>query len=259
MSSLASAIIMGVLQGILEWLPISSEGNLVVFMVAIIGIAPSEALGYAIVLHLGTGLAALIYFRDDVMGIIKRDSETSRILFRHLMVATALTGAIGSPIYLLMGSAGFHGELLLGLMGVALILTGLLQRETQDTGLRGVSSLTMVDSVLLGLVQGLSVIPGVSRSGVTTSVLLFSNFSGEEAFRISFLMSIPASLAAAFGLMLLEGIPLTGYKMVAILAALVVGIASIDSLLKIAQRTSFWKICVCLGVIALTALIPSLV
>lgn len=259
MSSLASAIIIGVLQGILEWLPISSEGNLVVFMVAIIGIAPSEALGYAIVLHLGTGLAALIYFRDDVIGIIKRDSEKSRILFRHLMVATVLTGAIGSPIYLLMGSAGFHGKLLLGLTGVALILTGLLQRETKDTGLRGVSSLTMGDSVLLGVVQGLSVIPGVSRSGVTTSVLLFSNFSGEEAFRISFLMSIPASLAAAFGLMLLEGTPLTRDMMVAILAALVVGIASIDSLLKIAQRTSFWKICVGLGVIALTALIPSLV
>ncbi len=110
------------------------------------------------------------------------------------------------------------------------------------------------------VVQGLAVIPGLSRSGVTTTALLVKGFTGKEAFRLSFLMSIPASFAAAAGLALTEGIPpIDAGILTALAASFIAALLSIDLLLKLARRTRFWKLCIALGLIALVAVLPSLV
>ncbi len=254
------AVILGLLQGVLEWLPVSSQGNLVVLMASLMGMDPSEALSQSVYLHLGTGLAALVYFREEVWGILKRGSEGSRRMFNFLLVATALTGAVGLPLFILVRATTFLGEALLALTGAALILTGMIQRGTPKAEAQGAEGPSAREGVSLGLVQGLSAIPGISRSGLTTSALLFKGYSGVEAFRVSFLMSIPAVLAAAIGSMLLEGSPPVGSEAsIAVVAAFLSALASIEALIRFAQRVSLWKVCIALGALALLAFLPNLV
>jgi undecaprenyl-diphosphatase len=88
--------------------------------------------------------------------------------------------------------------------------------------------------------------------------MLFNNFTGEDAFRISFLMSIPASFAAAFGLMLVDGFEPDPFAVFSALVAAFVGYAAIDMLLRLARGISFWKICVGLGTLAVIAWLPNL-
>ena len=103
------SIILGTVQGIFEWLPISSQGNLVLLMVGFFDIGIKTALNYSIFLHFGTFLAVLIYFWDDVVKILKRlkkyrprfsDEEDALISF--LIISTILTGLIGYPIFKLI-------------------------------------------------------------------------------------------------------------------------------------------------------------
>jgi undecaprenyl-diphosphatase len=256
-SPLIAALILGLLQGVLEWLPVSSQGNLVVLAIAFLGLEPEYALSLSVYLHLGTGFAALVYFRNEVAGILGRGSEGDRELFRFLLIATILTGVVGLPIFAFVRLTSLYGEALLALTGLALLATGVMQRERGRGGTREPMGLDVQDGFALGVVQGLSAIPGLSRSGVTTTALLLKDFPGEEALRLSFLMSIPASFAAATGLALIEGAPPmdTGI-LLALAASFLSALVSVDLLIKLARRTEFWKLCVVLGLIALVAVLP---
>ena len=254
------ALVLGLLQGVLEWLPVSSQGNLVLLAITLLGLEPSYALSFSVYLHVGTGLAALVYFRREVARIVMRGSEDDRRLFQFLFIATLLTGVVGFPIFAFVELASLYGEVLLALTGVALLVTGLMQRGREGRDLPPPNDLELKDGILMGVVQGLAVIPGLSRSGVTTTALLVKGFTGKEAFRLSFLMSIPASFAAAAGLALTEGIPpIDAGILTALAASFIAALLSIDLLLKLARRTRFWKLCIALGLIALVAVLPSLV
>ena len=257
--SLQEALIAGILQGILEWLPVSSEGNLVIFLSGLIGLEPSETLSFVIFLHIGTGLAALFYFRKEVVSILSMRTEESRIKLFKLILITIITGLVGFPIFLFLSLSPLIGEVLLGLTGLALILTGLLQKNSEKRGFRQIQELSWYETLGLGLVQGLSIIPGLSRSGVTTSLLLFRNYEGKHAFRFSFLMSIPASFAAGLGMMIINDFSVSPEALLSLISSTVVGYLSIDILIKIAERTRFWKICILLGIIAIIAFVPSLI
>ena len=249
------ALIVGLIQGMVEWLPISSQGSLILFMVALIGLAPADALSLSVYLHLGTGLAALTYFRGDISRALSTASDSARRLVRFLAVATVVTGVVGLPLFFFARTASIYGEAILGLTGVALISTGMVERAARRRGARTAENLSRGEGILLGVVQGFSAIPGVSRSGVTTSALLFRGFLGEEAFRISFLMSIPATFAAAVGLTVVEGAPPFGLSfIVAVAASFLSSLFSMDLLLRLARRVRFWSLCVALGVLALLPL-----
>jgi undecaprenyl-diphosphatase len=255
--SVIAAVITGFLQGILEWLPVSSEGNLVILLSQLFGYSVEETLNTAIFLHLGTGVAALIYFREQVFGILTMSTHENKDMFYKLLAMTLLTGLVGFPIFMFLNISVAIGEALLALTGIALIITGLLQREATKYRKEG-AELSWNLSILLGLAQGLAIIPGLSRSGLTTSIMLFRDFHGEEAFRTSFLMSIPASFAAAFGLILVKGFQPDQYSALAALVAGIVGYLTIGRLLAIAQRIRFWKICIGLGALAIIAWLPNL-
>lgn len=225
-------------------------------MVTFLGLEPAYAVSLSVYLHLGTGLAASIYFRGDLVRVLRRDSEQNRRFFWFLAVATITTGVVGFPLFLFVRMASFYGEVLLALTGVALVATGLIQRRVHMAGFRTSSTLSISEGFILGFAQGFSVIPGLSRSGLTTSVLLLRNFTGEEAFRTSFLMSVPAVLAASLGLMLIEGAPqLELSLLVAVAASFFSALLSIDILLRLARRTRFWKLCIMLGALTLLPLI----
>lgn len=258
MSSLTSSLMLGFLQGVLEWLPVSSEGNLAVLMMTVLDMNPDDVLSYGLFLHLGTGMSALIYLRNDLWSMVKMESKDDRVLARHLVLSTAVTGLIGLPLFLFVEISAVYGETLISLTGVALILTGLIQKGASEKGVRGSQSLTLMNGLLLGLAQGLSVIPGISRSGITVSALLFLGYSGIDSFRISFLMSVPATFAAVTGLYLIGGIAITSESFIGVLTAFIVGYLSIDALLVFARKTNFWKVCIFLGVLSLLSLLPAL-
>jgi undecaprenyl-diphosphatase len=256
--SVIAAIITGLLQGVLEWLPVSSEGTLVILLSQMFGYSVEETLNTAIFLHIGTGVAALIYFREQVFGVLTMSTPDNKDMFFKLFAMTMLTGLVGFPIFMFLNISVVIGEALLALTGIALIATGLLQREAHKSKKEG-AELNWSLTIMLGIAQGLAIIPGLSRSGLTTSIMLFSDFDGEEAFRTSFLMSIPASFAAAFGLMLVQGFQPDQYSAIAALVAGIVGYLTIDGLLAFAKKVSFWKICVGLGALAIIAWLPNLV
>jgi undecaprenyl-diphosphatase len=245
-------LLIGLLQGVLEWLPISSQGNLVILMTVFLGLEASQALDLSVFIHLGTGLAALLYFRHEVKDILLRRTERDRGLFSLLLVTTIMTGVIGLPLYVFAKNVSFYGAALLILTGVALLMTGFIQRGVKVSGPKSPESLDPKEGIALGFSQGLSALPGLSRSGLTTSVLLFKGFSGAEAFRISFLMSIPAVFAAAAGLIVIEGVPPLGVGvLLSVLASFISALLTIDLLLKLARRIRFWSLCIVLGLIAL--------
>lgn len=224
-------------------------------MVLLLGMKPVEALSLSIYVHLGSGLAALLYFRKNLSWLLRMDSDKSKKQFRFLTVTTVVTGILGLPLFLFARITSFYGELLVGLTGVALILTGIVEKSSQKLGVRTVETLSLGEGFLLGIVQGFSAIPGISRSGFTASALLLRGLPGEEALHISFIMGIPAVFAAIVGLMIIEGYPHLGLNMlVAVVASLISSFLFIDLFLKLARRIRFWFFCIFLGVFALLPL-----
>ena len=258
MNEIIGFIIIGLLQGVLEWLPVSSEGNIVLVLTSFFGFGVEDTINTSIFLHLGTGLAALVFFREEAFKILLPKTQYYSDLRLKLFVITILTGVVGFPIFMWLSLSAFYGETILAITGFALIITGLIQRDVlSKKGNR--NELTWPLSIVLGSVQGLSIIPGLSRSGITTATMFFNEFTAEEAFRIGFLMSIPASLAATFGMMLVDGFTPNLLSVISASAAAVSGFLSIGVLLKIARLYSFWKICVALGVMTILSWILGLI
>lgn len=252
MEPLFAIIILGLIQGLLEWIPISSQGNIILIAIAFLGLKPVEALNLSIYLHVGTGLAALIYFKNDVVRILRQNTNNDKNFLFFLIVSTMITGIIGFPIYLLVKTSSYYGEIFLAFVGLALIVTGLLQKFAHGGGLKTSNNLGIREGVLMGLVQGFSVIPGLSRSGLTVSVFLIRNFSGEDAFYVSFLMSIPAIFTAALGLFVFESFSyFEPIYLVAIIASFLSALISIDIILKLVRQIRFWILCILLGALTL--------
>ena len=259
MENAFNAVIIGVLQGIIEWLPISSQGNLVLLMVYLLGSNIEVVINYTVYLHLGTGVAALVFFREDILKILLPKKEEEKKLLRFLFISTILTGLIGYPLFLLVRTTSIYGEFLIALTGVALILTGILQKKQKEVSMKKVDNIRTGDGFILGLVQGFSIIPGISRSGITTSTLIFRGYDAGEALKLSFLMSIPASLAANLGLFIIEGAPsLNNWIIISAIASFVTSYLFIRVLLGLVRKTEFWKLCILLGATSILAFIPSL-
>ncbi|MFB6068658.1 MAG: undecaprenyl-diphosphate phosphatase [Halobacterium sp.] len=257
------ALVVGLLQGVFEWLPISSEGNISIVLTAL-GETPSAAVAYALFLHLGTAVSATAYYRDEVreaIGSAARidprsafDAETATLSF--VLLATAASSAVG--LVALLGLEALVSELTGGgfvaVVGVLLVATGLVQRFAGSLSLGAREIPNAVDALLVGGVQGLAILPGVSRSGTTTSVLLFRGYEPPAAFRLSFLLSVPAALlGSAVGLVQsggLHGVSATS-GLLSLAVSAVVGYATIDLLMRVVRRVSFWLVCVGLGSLAI--------
>jgi len=260
---LVVGILAGIVQGVVEWLPVSSQGNLALFLTAV-GTDPDVALQLALFLQVGTTLSAATYYREDIRRAIKAvpgwrpDSayDGENALISYILVACTMTGLIGIPLYIFaVDLAGeLSGAVFVGLIGVLLVLTGGVQLTSESVSMGDRRQPTLVDSVLVGAVQGIAILPGISRSGVTSSALLFRSYDPPEAFRLSFILSIPASLgAAALTVAGAGGLP--GINPDAALAALlvsaVVGYLMIGTIMRVVDRVPFWVVCFGLGGLAI--------
>ena len=240
------AVLLGVLQGITEWIPISSEGQSMLVMMKWLSISPAEALSYSIFLHIGTMTAVLIKFRSKFLdALINIDSRMTRIL----IVSTICTGITGIPLYFLFKESFTGGREATLLIGGLLILTGLLLRF-KGSGSRKIEDMKATDMAVLGLAQGFSILPGVSRSGTTLTVLLMRNIRQDMALVISFMISVPAVLGAVVLDHSIAAVPLRSAAL-AIFASFVTGYISMDLLIRFAKKVNFSMFCIAVGLVTL--------
>ncbi len=178
--------LLGVAQGLTEFLPVSSSGHLVV-MQQLLGMR-GEEVAVSLILHLGTILSLLVFFFKDILAALRQ----RRTLLLILLV-TLVTGAVGLAgkdfFESLFSSARYVAAAWL-VTGAVMILT----RRAME-GKRTV--LTAKDALVLGLSQAAAIIPSLSRSGLTIASLLFRKIDKEAAFKFSFLAGMPAIMGAA--------------------------------------------------------------
>jgi undecaprenyl-diphosphatase len=235
------AIVLGLVQGLTEFLPISSSAHLRI-VPALVGWDDPGA-GFTAVIQLGTMAAVLVYFRDDLWRIATAWLRELRVPFRRRSHDAKLgwfiiLGTIPISIF----GVVFKDEIETGardlyLIGSALILFSfvMLLAERVGTHRRGLTELNARDGLFIGVAQALALVPGVSRSGATISAGLFRNFDRGAAARYSFLLSVPAVvLSGLFELREIgnDGGASAAATAIATLVAFVSGYAAIAWLLR---------------------------
>ncbi len=245
-------VLLGVIQGVGEWLPVSSSGLLVLAQTKLFQEATlSEMVRVALFLHAGTLLAALIYFRREISQIFK---PTGKQLRQFLIAASLISGGLGylllKTIVVLESNIEFTGKLVTALIGGFLIVTGLLQIRQNDLGKREIKDLTIFDGLLFGLAQGIAVLPGFSRSALTVAVLLFRKFEKLTALKVSFIGGLPIIFA---GNILLNADKLASGNIywLGMVTAFLFGLVTIHWLLKLAKKINFGYFVTAFGLITL--------
>ena len=178
-------IFLGVVQGLTEFLPVSSSGHLVIGQ-KLLGMQ-GEEIALSVILHLGTVLALLIFFSKDILKLLRYIKSIALIALVTLI--TGIIGISGKDFFeSLFTSPKAVGAALL-VTGIILILTKLAKPAREKVNFK--------DACILGVTQGIAIIPGISRSGMTISTLLFRKLDAQTCFKFSFLASVPAVLGAA--------------------------------------------------------------
>lgn len=253
--------ILGAVQGLCEFLPVSSSGHLALLQ-HFFGFRDENLVAFDLLLHCATVLVILIFFRRDIWQIIiewlggwftsKRLSGWS--YGWAIIISTIITGALGLPLRKIvdaMSSSPLY-------VGCGLIFTALVMSVVPVISRSSKNSSLMSIAVVVGIAQGIAVLPGVSRSGMTIAAGLVMGLGVSEAFRFSFLISVPAVLGASLleALKVIKGtegvfLP-TGYLW-AILAAFVLGFLALGLMrrLVLAGKWAYFGFyCLIVGVLA---------
>src|ERR1017187_10355274 len=200
---LLQVIVLAVVQGLTEFLPVSSTAHL--YLTSWLFGWQVEGLDFDIALHLGTLLAVLLYFGADWVQIIAqgfgiRVRGNEELKHNHmllwLLAAGSIPVGIAGLVFKKQAETAWRNPFVIGGM---LIAVGVLMYLAENAGRRqrDLSSINLPDALAIGVAQALAVVPGTSRSGITISAGLFRNMTRESAARFSFLLSTPAIAAAA--------------------------------------------------------------
>ncbi len=224
------AVITGAIQGLSEFLPISSSAH-IVFSNALFelisgnelsGVANSEEIFFDIMVHLATLFAVFIYFFNDLELIIKdsfvalkerKHNENSKLI-SYILLTTIITGAIGiiikAPVEAIITSPK--------MICVLLFITGCILLLSEKA-YKGDQKITLKNSIIIAIAQALAIFPGFSRSGLTIAAALFQGIDRVKAARFSFLMSIPIITLASmvYPMIELDSLEIAGFNMKAII------------------------------------------
>lgn len=269
------ALILGIVQGLTEWLPISSSGHLALVQLAMNLQVP---IFFDIVLHLGTLAAVIGVYRRELLSILKsiksihqndsnyseEEAKSNKWGKRYLlliilgMIPTALMGVGFRSVF----EESFYS---MWSIGLGFIISGAMIFVTKFIG-KGTNSIGKIDAVLIGVGQGLSIFSSISRSGATISIGMFRHIERSELITYSFLLSIPAILGAGFydlvfadniSRVSMYQIPLESY-IIGTLSAAAVGYVSIKFLISIINKGEFYLFsfyCFLIGSLILVSLI----
>ncbi|WP_100372433.1 undecaprenyl-diphosphate phosphatase [Bacillus sp. FJAT-45037] len=194
------ALFIGFIQGISEFLPISSSAHLIIFERLLNVNTGGEDLTFEVFLHIASLLAVLLFFRKDLFSIAQgtylylvKNDHTSKAHFRFallMMASTIVTMLVGKSLETWLGESITNTATI----GASLIITGIfliLIEHGVNPGMRGVTEIKWRHALLIGLGQALAVIPGISRAGSTLVAALWCGLNKETALRYSFLLSVP--------------------------------------------------------------------
>jgi undecaprenyl-diphosphatase len=248
--TLLNAIILGIIQGIGEFLPISSSGHLL-FVPWLFNWEYQDSLTFDVALHVGTLIAVLAFFWKDWFILIK-DGLTKGIktfegkMFWCLVVAS-IPGAIAGALLDEVAENVFRGPLMPIILACSLAIMGILLFFADRYGKqeRDYEKMTFLDTLLIGISQAFAVIPGTSRSGVTMTMARALGVTREAAAKFSFLLSTPIIAGAALYKFVLKPDELAMGELfslpciVGVLTAMVVGFLSIAFLMKYLKKSNF--------------------
>ncbi|MDP6455302.1 MAG: undecaprenyl-diphosphate phosphatase [SAR202 cluster bacterium] len=245
------AILLGFVQGVTEWLPVSSEGVITAVHAFAFDNPVADSVAFALWLHLGTVLSALVALRRDIVEVV---GDTLRSPLRptrlavYLVAATLISGVVGFPLLLGIDElSGGIGAAAMGVVGALMLITGGLQLRRKQGGTRTREDVTLLDAALTGIAQGFAALPGLSRSGLTVSALLARHVDRREALTLSFLLSIPASLGGGLYSAIDGEIYTSGSAIVAVIVAAIVGFVTIRALMNVAERVNFGLFVILVG------------
>ena len=250
--TLLEAIILGVIQGLTEFLPISSSGHLVLGQYVLD--IKLEGNGFEIVTHLGTLVSVLCIFWKEILSLILdiTDKNNRKYIF-YLILGTIPAVVIG------FGAKSYISELFesVQLVSIALMVTGLIlffSKKVKNNSLQ----IDAKKAFLIGITQAIAIVPGISRSGITICTALALGMSGKNAAKFSFLLAIPAISGAGLLLVLdpqsnITFIPLTSLIM-AFMSSFIVGYICLKWLLNLLESGKFYFFgyyCFMIGLIVL--------
>lgn len=223
-------LILGLLQGVFEWVPISSEG--VVAVAAKYLQASQNPVDMALFLHSGTLLAALWYYRRDWQNVLLLKD---RPLIKFLAITALVSLPLGFAVSRFAARAAM-GAGLLALTGIGLLFTAWFQTKKIRLNL-GQNKL----AAIAGILQGFAAIPGFSRSGSTIFGLSLGGLPPEKILRLSYLMSVPAVAASTAYFVLFEAEQFSLAMWPALATSFAAGILTLDLLTKFASKINFAK------------------
>lgn len=245
--------ILGAVQGMAEWLPVSSEGIIFLIKTNFFNTESgvSGILRDALFLHFGTFLASLVYFRKDVIVLVKaifnfkKASQETKNIFIFLLISTLISGSVG---YIFVKAIDENNEAISTasdtitvIIGCFLLITAFLQfkqERNKNLQLRGIDSVNNLDGVVLGLTQAFAAMPGLSRSGLTVSALFMRKFNQRVALKLSFLMSMPIVLGGNIVLNL-DKFNSSQIDFIGVITSFIFGLITIKILLKFAEKINF--------------------
>jgi len=263
-----TGILLGIIQGLTEFLPVSSSGHLVLFQ-NLLGFEEPELL-LDTGLHAGTLLAVYLFLRKDIHLIVKESWQTFLAFFRDkeslsqlssrpysllgfwVVIGTIPTGVIGFTF-----RSYFEGLFAsIDTVGIMLMLTGLFLMVSRFLPERYTSrkSIGLLTAIFMGLAQGLAIIPGISRSGATIICGLIFGLDRDLAARFSFLLSIPAIIGAVLLQLFSEGIDSIrfGVLIMGFLTSAFFGFLALKILVRVVRKGNlylFSPYCVVLGLV----------
>jgi undecaprenyl-diphosphatase len=260
------AVFLGIVQGLTEFLPVSSSGHLI-FIPQFLGWA-DQGLAFDVMVHLGTLFAVVIYFRKKLWAIIcavcslggseavRSDRRLGWFIALSIIPAGVVGFFFGDAIEEIFRSATVIGWGLIG-WGVVLYVADLFARHTKER--KELMDFRWTHALIIGMAQAIALIPGTSRSGITITAGLFSKFTKKAAAEFSFLMSVP--IIALAGILKMVQLSQEGLGdlqvsvlVVGCLSAAFSGFVAIWGLLKIIERWSFLPFAlyrVCVGILIL--------
>jgi undecaprenyl-diphosphatase len=268
MVDLLQGVLMAIFQGVIEWLPISSEGQLSLLFVNLLNMTELEAVTLALLLHTGTMISVLWCFRDEFIQMISIPDGIKAEITIITIIATLGTGITAIPLIIffkaywevISQNLPIGTDILFSaLIGVLLIITGIILSKQPEQGTREFTTITRKEALFLGMVQGVAALPGISRSGMTITVLLIIGLTQKDALRISFIISVPAVLGATALEFILNGFSLRIDALIigniifpywllflTILLTVVIGVVSMNALLQL-KDIPYDKFCIGFG------------
>jgi undecaprenyl-diphosphatase len=246
------AVLLGIIQGLTEFLPISSSGHLVIGQ-KVLGISIAGNV-FEVVVHLGTLGSVLIIFWPDILQLIKsiNSAATQKYIFA-IIIGTMPVVVIGF-LFKDVISEAFEN---MRVVAVTLMLTGIILLTTKFVKTK-LKDITIGSAILIGIAQAMAIVPGISRSGITISLGMHLGIAPEKAAKFSFLLAIPAIVGAGLltGLDIKESSEptLSWYVLiVGFLSSLIIGWISLKWLLGLIQSGKFhWFgiYCVLIGILS---------